>query len=104
MRTVCGEEGVEGLREDVDDAGEALAAPVPCAHGGKDGAAIVEVRDSGRVEELSEEDDVVEGDRHAAAGEGVAHVERIAEHDEPGRHVCAGRQEAVGHAAQLALV
>ncbi|KND88715.1 hypothetical protein TOPH_06627 [Tolypocladium ophioglossoides CBS 100239] len=101
LAVVCGEERVEGLSEDVDDGGEGLAAPIEGDDGGADGARVLEVADAGRVNELGEEEGIVEGDGHAAAGEGVAHVEGVTEEDD-----AVGRREpAVGHAARdLAIV
>lgn len=100
LAVVGGEEGVERLGEDVDDAGEVLAAPVQVVHGGVDGARVVEVGDAARVQQLGKEDAVVEGDGHAAAGEGVAHVHGVAEEDHAVGRLARGREPAVGHASR----
>lgn len=99
---VGGEEGVEGHGEDVDDGGAVLAHPVEAGHGVEDGGGVFEVGHGLGGEEAADVYDVVEGDRHAAAGEGVAHVHGVAEDDHAGCFLGHGGQEAVGHASQFA--
>ena len=55
------------------------------------------------MKEGREEDDIVEGHGHTAAGEWVPHVEGVAEEDEAGLACGGGREEGVGHAAEGAV-
>ena len=77
-RVVGGEEGVEGLREDIDDTAERFAVPVEGAHLLKDEVGVGKVGDDGGRKELREEDDVIEGYGHAATRQGVPHVHCVA--------------------------
>lgn len=95
------EERVQRHGEDVDDAGAGLAGPVEARQGGDDGAGVFEVGDGLRGEQRRERDDVVEGDRHAAAGERVAHVHCVAEHDQARCLLRRGWEEGVRHGAQF---
>jgi len=65
---------------------------------------VFEAGHSLRGEQGREGNDVVEGDSHAATGEGVAHVHGVAEQDEAGLLLGGRGQERVGHGAQLASV
>lgn len=100
LAVVCGEERVQRLGERVDDAGEVLAAPVQFVHGLADGLCVVEVGHAVRVQQLGQQHGVVEGHRHAAARQGVPHVEGIAEHDEPVGRLGHCGEPAIGHAAR----
>lgn len=51
------------------------------------------------MQQLGEQQGVVEGDGHTATGEGVPHVQGVAEDDEAARGLGNGREPAVGHAA-----
>lgn len=69
-------------------------------HGLADGLCVVEVGHAVRVQQLGQQHGVVEGHRHAAARQGVPHVEGVAEHDEAVGRLGHGGQPAVGHAAR----
>lgn len=97
------EERVERHGEDIDDGRRGLAAPVEGAHLAQDVVGLGEVGDALWGEEGGESDDVVEGDRHAAARQRVPHVHRVAEDDEAWGFLDGGRQERVRHAAHLAV-
>jgi hypothetical protein len=102
VRTVGCKQRVECHSKDIDDAGAALARPVEGAHLFEHGVRVLEVGDVCGGEEGRQGDDVVEGDGHAAAGQRVAHVHGVAEHDQAAGVLGGGRQEGVGHGAQFA--
>jgi len=104
LGVVGGEERVERLGEDVDYRGEVLAAPVEGGHLFQNERGVGKEGHGGRGEERGDQDDVIEGHRHAAACEGVAHIEGVAEEDEAPSVVCGCRQERVGHASEGARV
>ena len=74
-------ERVERHGEDVDDRRAVLALPVECRHGGDDCVGIFECGDVGRREKVGEEDYVIKSNSHATAGQGMAHVHCVAEHN-----------------------
>jgi hypothetical protein len=99
---VCGEERVEGHGEDVDDGRGGFALPVEAGDLLEDVGGGFEVGYVFGGEELGKDEDVVEGDCHATAGEGMSHVHCIAE-DEEARSLLGSRwKERVGHAAEFA--
>lgn len=102
--TFGGEEAVERLREDVDDARQILPPPVEPSHLPLHGRRVAQVRDVLRAQEIPQGEDVVEGDGHAAARQGMPHVHRVAQ-EHHARHLLRARGEPrVGHAPQLALI
>ena len=104
LRVVCREEGVEGLCEDVDDGGQVLALPVESTHLLEDELGVREVGCDFRGEQFGQKNDVVQSDRHAAAGERVAHIHGVAEEDQAGGFIDGGREERVGHGAKCAFI
>ena len=95
---IGGEEGIQSLGEDVEDAGVVLATPVEGVHGLLDGERVAEVGDGGQ--QLGEDEDVIEGDGHAGACEGVTHVVGVAEEDHAAGHLLGGGEPRVGHGAR----
>lgn len=72
------------------------------AHCGDHGGCIFEIRHRGRRQQPRDVDNIVEGDRHAAARERVPHVHCVAEDDHARGLLRRGWEERVGHAAELA--
>lgn len=78
--TRCREQLVQRDTKDVHCRREGFACPVPLVENAADLAPVCEVLHV--QEQVAEDDDVVEGDGHAAAGEGMPHVPRVAEEDD----------------------
>ena len=81
-----------------------LALPVERLHRFEHRNGLVEHGYPGWMEERGEQEAVVEGYGHAAAGEGVPHVHCVADDYQPGGFVCGGWEEGVGHASYLVSV
>ena len=103
--TIGAEQVIQRDAEYVDRRCEGLARPVPFVQEARHLVPVVEV---GLGEELGEDDDVVEGDGHAAARERVPHVPRVAEEDDAFLRVLAALhdrgKEGVGHAPDAIFV
>lgn len=102
--TISGEESVECHGQDVDDAAQALPAPMERSQLLQHQVRVCERRDRLRAQQFSEQDDVVERHGHAASCERVPHVHGVAEHAESRRGIRLRRQKRVGHAAELTIV
>jgi hypothetical protein len=77
--TVSGEQGIEGLREDVDDRGRVLSSPVETGELLQDQGGVAQVRHSLGAKQLTNNAYIVQCDCHSATGERVTHIQGIAQ-------------------------
>lgn len=104
-RTIRTKEVVQRDAQDVDGRRKRLARPVPPVENLRERVPVGEVELSG--DHRREEHDIRKGDGHAAAGERMTHVPRVAEEDNTFlgvRPTLLDRwQERVGHAPETVL-
>lgn len=88
---ICSEESIKRLREDVNHACQALSSPVEGSHLLEDEFAVTQVWHDFRCKQFREKYGVVEGDRHATAGEGMSHIHCVAENEKAWSFICCRR-------------
>ena len=105
VRTLRTKEVVQSDAQDVDGRRKRLARPMPPVKNFRERMPVGEVELSG--DHRREENDIREGDGHAAAGERMTHVPRVTEEDNSllgVRPTLLDRwQERVGHAPETVL-